>query len=326
MMKISVIVATYNQKVETILLTLQSVVKQQCDSFEIIIADDCSKDNHFEVLREYFEKIGFENYYLLAQEKNVGTVKNFLAALKIAKGEYVRNLGAGDLLYDEKILDDLYNHMKENHLKYCFTPLKQYYLEGDHCVIRDFYRPMDLDAYRKKNFKRTKRNIICYGVDVYGMAIVYEKELFIKYLERMENEVIYCEDLIGVRYVLDGIPISLYDRYGAYYECASGVSNNHSSKMKMTLQKDIDRFFELCYEDYPNDECLKIKRKYAYLNVVSNLYVRTIIRFFVNPDALRHILSHYWQRLQGHYKLKEQEYGFLDRKDFIPEWKRLGGK
>ena len=49
---ISVVVLTYNSAFDDIKQTILSIVKQKDITFELIIADDGSKENHFEKIKE----------------------------------------------------------------------------------------------------------------------------------------------------------------------------------------------------------------------------------------------------------------------------------
>ena len=56
--EVTVIVATYNQKLIKTKLTLDSIIRQKRISVRIIVADDGSDENHFMEIKNYF----FENY------------------------------------------------------------------------------------------------------------------------------------------------------------------------------------------------------------------------------------------------------------------------
>ena len=75
---------------------IESVLGQSFQNFEVIIADDCSTDDSFEVARRYAEK---DNRITARRNQaNLGMVKNRNGCLGLARGEYVKTLHADDFL------------------------------------------------------------------------------------------------------------------------------------------------------------------------------------------------------------------------------------
>lgn len=93
-MKISVIIAAYNAE-EFIEETLDSVLHQMMDEYEVIVIDDGSTDRTAEILDQY--KKQYNNIHIIKQE-NEGPSAARNAGLAIAKGEYLYFLDADDVL------------------------------------------------------------------------------------------------------------------------------------------------------------------------------------------------------------------------------------
>jgi glycosyltransferase involved in cell wall biosynthesis len=97
---VSVIILTFNHA-EFISETIQSVINQDYDNFEVIISDDCSSDSTVEIIKQ-FEKSNSKiktNF----NESNIGIVKNCNAALLMCRGEFIAFLGGDDLFNEGKI-------------------------------------------------------------------------------------------------------------------------------------------------------------------------------------------------------------------------------
>jgi glycosyltransferase involved in cell wall biosynthesis len=102
---ISIIIPTYNQE-NLISDAIESVLMQDYDNFEIIIADDCSTDNTKNIVNSYTDpRI---KYY--KNSTNLGRVKNYHNALyNLTNGEWVLNLDGDDFFTDNTYLSSAVN-------------------------------------------------------------------------------------------------------------------------------------------------------------------------------------------------------------------------
>ena len=98
--KISVCIPTYNYA-HYISFAVESVLNQQFTDFELIIVDDCSKDNTEEVVSRflYDKRVSFEK-----NERNLGLVGNWNKCLSKARGEYIKFVFADDMLASDEAL------------------------------------------------------------------------------------------------------------------------------------------------------------------------------------------------------------------------------
>jgi glycosyltransferase involved in cell wall biosynthesis len=92
---VSVICLSYNHA-EYVIESLESVINQSYKNIELLIADDCSTDNSVEVISKWLEN--FPETIFIKNEKNLGNTKTFNSLLKLAKGEYIIDLAADDVL------------------------------------------------------------------------------------------------------------------------------------------------------------------------------------------------------------------------------------
>jgi len=88
---VSVIIPTYN-RVDMVTKSIDSVLAQDFDGFEIIVSDDGSTDNTAQVLSKYGDKI--RTIY----GPNKGTPTAITRAVSIAQGEFFALLGSDDLM------------------------------------------------------------------------------------------------------------------------------------------------------------------------------------------------------------------------------------
>ena len=107
---VSVITPVYNVA-KVIEKTLNSMLMQDYKNLEIVLVDDCSKDNSAEIIKRYLDK--YPNIVYHKQVKNGGAAVARNTALNIAKGRYVAFLDSDDLWCEGKISKQL-AFMKEN--------------------------------------------------------------------------------------------------------------------------------------------------------------------------------------------------------------------
>ena len=111
---VSVAIVTYNSA-EFIIETLESVKVQTYPRIELIISDDCSKDNSVKLCRDWLAKNSsrFERTELITIDENTGVSANFNRAEAACKGEWVKLLDGDDLLLPS-CLEDYVKYVTEH--------------------------------------------------------------------------------------------------------------------------------------------------------------------------------------------------------------------
>ena len=108
-MLVSVIMPTYNCG-KYILKSIDSVLSQTLNDWEIQIVDDCSTDNTAEVLAPYLEKYSQIHYYMLPQ--NGGPAVARTEAIRRASGKYVAFLDSDDIANSGAVIVQMFQHPK----------------------------------------------------------------------------------------------------------------------------------------------------------------------------------------------------------------------
>ena len=116
---VSVITPVYNVA-KVIERTLDSMLMQGYKDLEIVLVDDCSKDNSAEIIAKYCEK--YPNIVYHKQEKNGGAAVARNTALNLAKGRYVAFLDSDDQWCEGKLEKQL-AFMKEKDAAICCTAM-----------------------------------------------------------------------------------------------------------------------------------------------------------------------------------------------------------
>jgi glycosyltransferase involved in cell wall biosynthesis len=92
---VSIICLCYNHE-KFVVESLQAVVNQSYKNIELIVVDDCSSDNSVSVIKKWL--LDFPDIQFIVNEKNLGNTKTFNSAVKFAKGDYLIDLAADDIL------------------------------------------------------------------------------------------------------------------------------------------------------------------------------------------------------------------------------------
>ena len=146
---VSVICLSYNHEAYVV-EALNSVINQTYPNVELLIADDCSTDNSVEVIQNWLENHPEVDF--LTNEKNLGNTKTFNQLAKKAKGEFIIDLAADDILLPNcvenqiktfqnskyKNLGIVYGNLIEVDEKENF--ISNYYTEEDHPESGDIYK------------------------------------------------------------------------------------------------------------------------------------------------------------------------------------------
>jgi glycosyltransferase involved in cell wall biosynthesis len=109
--KVSILIPVYNTEAY-IAQTIESVLKQTFTDFELVIVDDCSTDNTYEICQEYAQKE--ERIKLFKNEKNLGMMPNWNHGITLcnAKAQYWGKLDADDY-WHERMIEDCVNVLDE---------------------------------------------------------------------------------------------------------------------------------------------------------------------------------------------------------------------
>ena len=124
---VSIITPTYNCG-KFIGETIESVLKQSYQNWEMVIVDDCSKDNTKEVVEKYIEKDKRIKYHLL--DINSGAAVARTRAMELAKGKYMAFLDSDNLWSTDK-LERQIDFMKKNNYNITCTQYEQIDEQGN---------------------------------------------------------------------------------------------------------------------------------------------------------------------------------------------------
>lgn len=115
--KVSIITPSYNSS-KFIQECVNSVIAQTYKNWEMLIVDDCSKDDSREIIRFFSDRDKRIQYFFL--NKNVGAAEARNVAIRNAKGRYIAFLDSDDIWLPQK-LEKQIAFMSKNSLAFTCT-------------------------------------------------------------------------------------------------------------------------------------------------------------------------------------------------------------
>jgi len=143
---VSILSCAYNQQ-DTIKQTIDSFLAQQFDfPFEVVIGEDCSKDNTRLICLDYQSKYPGK-IRILAHERNLGILENFKSIVRELKGEFTALCGPDDYWIHTRKLQLQYEYLK-NHSECSMVHTRYKQLEVESGTLKDIPIPdVNHDSY-----------------------------------------------------------------------------------------------------------------------------------------------------------------------------------
>lgn len=134
MARVSVITASYNYE-DYIKETIESVINQTFQDWEMIIVDDGSKDNSVEVIKSYCEKDSRIKLYQHENGENRGLAETLKLGISKAQSEWIAFLESDDTFAPEYLEEKFNIADKHNEVDFIFNDINTF---GDKFVINKY--------------------------------------------------------------------------------------------------------------------------------------------------------------------------------------------
>ena len=122
---VSIVTPVYNSE-KFISETIDSIQNQTYKRWELILVDDCSSDNSYDIISEYIKNDKRIRYIKL--EKNSGAAVSRNTGIKNAKGRFIAFLDSDDIWLPEK-LEKQVKYMLDKKIGFTFTSYR--YMKED---------------------------------------------------------------------------------------------------------------------------------------------------------------------------------------------------
>ena len=251
---ISVIINVYNGE-KYIKKCLDSVINQTYDNIEILVVDDCSKDNTLNIINSYSDK----RIRLLKNKKNMGLSLSRNVGIDNAKGKYLYFVDVDDYI-EKDTIEYLYNLIKKYNVKIATCNTLNIY-------NYDFKLKNESEKIYIKEPKEMIRNILLYiNNDGTTWNKLIDRELFneIRFEDRIVNDVVVTYKLyMSVDKIVYSNQIKYY-----YLKHSDSIVGRRDKKRSIDLYKaSIERYYNIkkVYPDF-------IENDTGMLLIIYNLY------------------------------------------------------
>lgn len=178
---VSVVVATYNSS-ETVIETLESIKAQTYKNIELIVSDDCSCDNTFEIVSQWIDenKSRFVHAELVTAVRNTGVSGNFHRGIVKSKGEWIKSIAGDDLLIPttiEEYIGFVSNNAEE--VRMCVCDVECFTTEGNIDKIeKNIIKRYDRCFEKEHETYPQQRKRIVEELVFVGPTYFYSRELY----------------------------------------------------------------------------------------------------------------------------------------------------
>lgn len=185
---VSIIMPAYNCG-EFIGITLESVIAQTYQNWELIIVDDCSTDDTKKIVRCYMLKEPRIKYQKLDVNSGAAVARN--KAIDLAKGKYMAFLDSDDVWFPQKLSKQI-DYMKSN--DYSFTCTSYTKIDG-----KGNYLNRIINAKTKSDYEGLLKT--CPG----NSTVIYNAEMLGKFkisnIKKRNDYVMWLQVIKKAKYI-----------------------------------------------------------------------------------------------------------------------------
>lgn len=178
---VSIIVLCYNHE-KYVKSCIDSILSQSYDNIEVIIIDNNSSDRSREIIEENIEtlKMKFSRVVYECNNTNVGIPKAFNQGVKIARGDYIKEIASDDFLTSDSIEKLVAFFMKNE--SYAFIVGNGYIVNQDACFDKTSVYTGNKMLYETvPDFSGDYFNRLIMRDNIAAPAVMIKKDSFIKY-------------------------------------------------------------------------------------------------------------------------------------------------
>ena len=268
---ISIILCCYNSE-KYLEETLQSIVDQTFNNWELIIVNDGSRDNTLKILNEFVNN----NKHLritLINQTNQGLAESRNNAINITNSNWISIIDHDDLWLPEK-LEIQYDLINKN--KNCFLFFSDFYLFNKSSIKSRFEISKEKDGFipYKLNLNKTNGyiNLIKYGGFVASSTVIFNKEV-LKFVGNFDSSYKFIADWIFILKISEKFDMHVYPK-----PLSKWRSHDDQATLKMSNRHFIEMFNFYLKLYFKNNIGFNIKMR-IFLK-----HLRLIVSFLINKN------------------------------------------
>ena len=280
---LSIIVLSYNPNLVDLFRTLNSIIIQKDVKTKIILCDDGSKNIDKKAIEDWFITHQVENYSLVFNKVNQGTIKNIESGLELVEGPIVKLISPGDFLYSEDTLKIIYQNYLETNFDLCCGDACYYSYDGEIKTYNISNPNKPLKKIGVQNSKYLLKRLVLYRDFILGATFTYKCEELKTMMKKLElGGVKYCEDLSSILFALDKKVVYL-DSYLVWYELGSGISTSKKNGVSPLVKNDWDTFFIQMMPKTSKKFIFKLASLFNRLSALNSKLIRRPLLLLIYP-------------------------------------------
>lgn len=247
---LSVIVLTYKHG-KLLYECIDSILMQDYPYIELIIAEDGEKDFDKKAVEEYIAQKAKPNVIstqIIANETNIGTVKNINQAILCSNGDYVKVIAGDDSYPTPDVFSKQIEYLSENDTLFVVGNTIECDSEMSPLTKKGF-APEKKEKLLIGNRKKLLRRFCKKSPHLFAtQAICFKKEFF-TFMGLFDERYRLVEDLpFAIKIIISNIPIGYQDIDCVNHRGSVGVStsNNAFDAKKMAYYTDLKSYHENC--------------------------------------------------------------------------------
>lgn len=220
---LSIIIPAYNSE-RIIERTLESIVKQKYHGIEVIVIDDCSRDNVAKVAERFLSRHNLE-YKVIRNRENLGLAKSINKGIRLCnkKSEFVVVLQHDIAFIDEDWIGRAVKHFRDKRVvvvsgKYTIPRIDNLNLMMKFCSLKYFRQSIRNDGVYEVSFLEDRCNI-------------YRREILMRYLFNKDFRISGEDQDLAYRWINDGYKL-MYDSSLVYETFLSGHQDSYIKVLK----------------------------------------------------------------------------------------------
>lgn len=270
----SVVVVTYNSS-NTVLETLDSIYDQTYSDIELIVSDDCSRDDTAIIVSQWLtdHSSRFTSTCFTHTDNNSGVTKNCNHGISMAKGKYVQ-LIAGDDIMLPTLLEDKIKFAEEHSLNYVVSMTEPFGDDPDMVKKMEQFCNNGYDIIRQ-GYKKQLDSILFSNYIAGPSGSFYLREFFNDFGGYDERYPMLEDHPFIYHYLMAGYEITLLEKTLTRYRINGASLCTSSASPMWKSQSDFffkERFWQL----------IKRGKIGKALYKTTTLSIRRTVKFFID--------------------------------------------